>query len=105
MIVDGGELWVDRVFALAVLEELAEGEEGCAVEKEFCNDAAGAEDVHGLCDGVVGVGPLVGLVEALGGEIAGAAPAGVVEKGKVGGVVEGETGGLVGGKVGEVYPV
>lgn len=107
MIVDGGELGVDSVFAFAILEELTEGEEGCAVKEQFCNEAAGAEDVHGLCDAVVGVGPgyLIGGVEALWGEIAGSATAGVVEKGKVGGVVEGETGGFEGGKVCEVYPV
>lgn len=105
LIVDRGELGVDRVFAFAILEELTEGEEGCALEEHFCDDAAGAEDVHGLCDAVVGVGPGDDLVEALRGEVAGAPPAGIVEEGKVGGVVEGETGRLVGGKVGEVYPV
>jgi hypothetical protein len=104
LIVDRGQLGVDGVLAGAVLEELAEGEEGRAVEEHFCDEAAGAEDVHGLCDAVAGVGE-GGLVEALRREVAGAAAAGVVEEGKVGGVVEGETGGLVGGKVDEVYPV
>lgn len=109
LIVDGGELGIDGVFAFAVLEQLTEGKEGSTLEEHFCNDASGTEDVHWLCDAVVGVGlvdgDLVCLVEALRGEVAGASTAGIVEKGKVGGVVEREPGGFVGGKVGEVDPV
>lgn len=111
MILDCGELGVDGVFALAILEQLTEGEEGGAIEEHFCNDAPGTEDVHWLCDGVVGVGMvdgsglLFGLVETLWSDVAGAPAAGIVEKGKVGGIVEGEPGWLVGGKVGEVYPI
>ena len=107
VVVDGGELGVDRVLALAILEQLAEGKERGALEEHFCHDAPGAEYVHGLCDGGVGgrTGLHVGLVEALRGDVAGAPAAGIEEEGKVGRIVEGETGGLVRGKVGEVDPV
>ena len=103
---DGGELLLDRVLALAVLEKLAEREERGTLEEHFGNDAACAEDVHGFCDGVVwGRVFFVCLVEALWGEVTRAPSAGVIEKGKVGWVVEGETGWLEGGKVSEVDPV
>lgn len=111
LILDRGELGVDGVFALTILEQLTEGEERCTLEEHFSNDAAGTEDVHWLCDWVIGVGLvegpglLFGLVETLWSDIAGAPAAGIIEKGKVGGIVEGETGWFVGGKVGEVYPI
>lgn len=111
LVVDRGQLSVDVVFALAILEQLTESEERCTLEEHFRDDAASAEHVHCLCDAVVGIGFFDGsgdlfcLVEAFWGEVAGPFSAGVVEKGKVRGIVERETGRLVWGKVSEVYPV
>lgn len=104
MIVDGSELCIDRVVAVAILEELTEGEEGSAVEEHFGDDASCAEDVHWFCDAVVLDGDGI-VVEAFWCDVAGAPSACVVEEGKVGWVVEGEMGWFVGSKVGDVDPV
>lgn len=68
-ILDLAEMRVFRiVFALSVLEQLTEGEYGC-FKKQFSNDAAYAENIHGPVDVAFTLGLLSGSEESFGRQV------------------------------------
>jgi len=115
-VLDLGQVRLEVVLALAVLEKLAEGERRRALHPQLGEDAAEREDVHRLGHLAVALAELervllarrvgAGGIEALGREVAGAARRRVEVEREGGRVVERQERRLERrGKVGEVGPV